>query len=99
MVSKEVNKPKIEQRDATDDEPEGKFWFELNEKMSEAELKVLGPMVTQQTCERYSYFSVKFYCKVKNRKVTTISSTETYPIFMRDCGEFRKIYQPPTRNT
>ena len=94
VISKEVNKPKIEQRDATDDEPEGKFWFELNEKMSEAELKVLGPMVTQQTCERYSYFSVKFYCKVKNRKVTTISSTETYPIFMRDCGEFRKIYQP-----
>lgn len=94
VISKEVNKSKIEQRDATADEPEGKFWYELKEKMTDEELKVLGPMVTQQTCERYSYFSVKFYCKVKNRKVTTISSTDTYPIFMRDCGEFRKIYQP-----
>lgn len=94
VISKEVNKAKIEQRDATVDEPEGKFWYELKEQMTDEELKVLGPMVTRQTCERYSYYSVKFYCKVKNRKVTTISSTDTYPIFMRDCGEFRKIYQP-----
>ena len=94
VISKEVNKAKIEQRAAADDEPEGKFWYELNDKMSPEELKVLGPMVTQETCNRYSYYSVKYYCKVKNRKVTTISSTETYPIFMRDCGSFRKIYQP-----
>ena len=93
-VSAAVNKPKIEQRPAKDDEPEGKFWYELNEKLTDEELAVLGPMVTQKTCDRYNYYSVKYYCKVKNRKVTTISSTETYPIFMHDCGEFRKIYQP-----
>lgn len=93
-ISTTVNKPTITQRDATPDEPEGKFWYELNDKLSEAELGVFGPMVKQETCNRYSYSSVKFYSKVKNRKVTTISSTEDYPIFMRDCGTFRKIYQP-----
>lgn len=93
-VNAAVNKPKIEQRPATDEEPEGKFWYELNENLTEEELKVLGPMVTQKVCDRYNYYSVKYYCKVKNRKVTTISSTDTYPIFMHDCGEFRKIYQP-----
>lgn len=89
-----VNKPVIEQREATPEEKEGAFTYKLKEKFTEFELKVLGPMVKQETCDRYSYFSVESYTKTKDRKTTTISSTETYPIFMRNCVEFRKIYQP-----
>jgi len=89
-----VNKPAIEQREATLEEKEGAFSYKLKEKFSEFELKVLGHMVKQETCDKYSYFSVESYTKTKDRKTTTISSTETYPIFMRNCGEFRKIYQP-----
>ncbi len=88
------NLPKRETVDAGPDEPEGAFEYELNEKLTEYELNVLGPMVTAEVCHRYSYYSVKWYSTVKNRKKTTVSSTETYPIFMRECGEFRKIYQP-----
>ena len=62
--------------------------------MSEFELSVLGPMVKEETAKKYNYFSVKQYSITKNRKTTTIKSTPTYPIFMRDCGDFRKIYQP-----
>ncbi len=93
-INAQVNKAKIERRDATPEEKEGDFQFELNEKMSKEELKVLGPKVTQEVCDRYNYHSVKWYTIVKDRKVTTVSSTENYPIFMRDCGEFKKIYQP-----
>ena len=93
-LNKSINRPIIEKRPATSDEPEGKFWYELNEKMSDFELRVMGPLVTQNACNRYSYYSVKSYHKVKNRQVTTISSTDHYPIFLRDCGGFCKIYQP-----
>lgn len=93
-ISAAVNKADISSRDARDDEKEGDFNFEMNDVMSEGELKVLGPMVTQQTVDRYHYYSLKWYSTVKNRKVTTVASNENYPIFMRDCGDFKKIYQP-----
>jgi hypothetical protein len=90
----ESNKAEVNARPALDDEPEGDFKFELNETLSDFELSVLGPMVKQETCKKYSYFSVKHYVTTKNRKTTTVKSTPTYPIFLRDCGEFQKIYQP-----
>ncbi|PKP20731.1 MAG: hypothetical protein CVU04_03235 [Bacteroidetes bacterium HGW-Bacteroidetes-20] len=100
------NKPEIIVVDATEDEKEGDFTFEFREKFTPFELSVLGPCVTQQTVDRYMYYSVVWYAKVKNRKKTIIRSTETYPIFMRECkydkvdGDvkitktFRKLYQP-----
>ena len=90
----EINKPDIRYHDATPEEEEGGRTFELNEALSEAELKVLGPRVTADVCQKYSYFSVKSYTITKNRKTTTVSSNENYPIFLRDCGGFKKIYQP-----
>ncbi len=93
-LSKSINRPIVEKRPATDKEHEGQFTFELNPKMTSEELAVLGPMVTQEACDKYGYFSVKWYSRVRNRVVVTLKSTENYPIFMRDCGSFRKIYQP-----
>ena len=94
VISREANKPKIERRDATTDEKDGDFDFSIREKMTESELAVLGPKVTQKVCDRYDYYALEWYRTVKDRKVTTVYSTDTYPIYMHDCGEFRKIYQP-----
>ena len=94
IISKEANKAKIEQRDATADEKDGDFSFSIREEITAEELAVLGPKVTKEVCARYNYYALEWYRTVKDRKVTTISSTPTYPIFMHDCGEFRKIYQP-----
>ena len=90
----ELNKAKVEYREATDDETEGKFDYELNEKLSEFELSVLGPMVNQKVCDKYKFYSVKEYRKTKNRKTTIVKATETYPIFIWIEAGFKKIFQP-----
>jgi len=94
----EKNEAEITKRPATEAEKEGDFTFELNENFSEYELSVLGPMVTEEICARYKYYSVKSYSKIKNRQAIIISSTPNYPIFMRDCGTFKKVYQPLNYN-
>ena len=100
-----VNKPHIEKRPATQDQEEGKKYFEFNEKFTSSELKLLGPNVTQATCDALHWYSVKWVCDIKNREATYKFSNENYPIFMREClvsaadGEavekkFYKIYEP-----
>ena len=93
-INSSVNKPVKEFRDAAADEPEGEKKYELNEKLTKEELALLGPFVTQEVCDRYNYYSVKWYSTVKNRKVMTVHSTENYPIFLHDCGSFKKVYKP-----
>ena len=93
-LSAAINKPDIRKRPAEPEEEEGAVTFELNETISEAELRVLGPKVTAETCKKYSYFSVKSQTRIKNREAIILSSNENYPIFLRDCGTFKKIYQP-----
>lgn len=46
-LDRSVNRPEIRQREARADEKDGTRSFELNEKFTDAELKVLGPKVTQ----------------------------------------------------
>lgn len=100
-----VNRPEIRQRDANTDEKDGTRSFELNEKFTDFELKVLGPKVTQETVDALHWHSVKWITNVKNRKVTVKYSNEHYPIFMRECvireahgdepeEKFYKVYEP-----
>lgn len=93
-INADINKPVIEKRDATPEEKEGAFDFKLREKMTAGELALLGPLVTQEVCDKYSYYALEWFCTTNNRKTTTIRATENYPIFMHDCGSFKKIYQP-----
>ncbi|MBR6202969.1 MAG: hypothetical protein IKQ62_08190, partial [Bacteroidaceae bacterium] len=65
-----VNKPHIEKRPATQDQEEGKKYFEFNEKFTSSELKLLGPNVTQATCDALHWYSVKWVCDIKNREAT-----------------------------
>lgn len=53
------------------------------------ELEVLGPLVTQEVCQKYGLYSLKSYSWLKSDELTqkefcdvfTVTSTETYPIF------------------
>jgi hypothetical protein len=90
----EINKPDIEQRKATEADTEGNFLFELNDGPTDSELKIFGPRVKAEHLIKYKYYSVKWYSVCKNRMVTIIKSNENYPIFLRDCGTFKKVYQP-----
>lgn len=93
-LNAQINKAEWKERDAKPEEKEGDFKYEVKEEMSEEELKVLGPMVKKETVKKYNYYSLAWYEIVKNRKVKRVISNENYPIFMHDCGEFKKIYSP-----
>lgn len=100
-----INKPDIRQRAARQDEQDGTRNFELNEKLTEDELKVLGPRVTQRDVDDLHWHSVKWITNVKDRNVTVKYSNEHYPIFIRECliapadgdkpeEKFCKVYEP-----
>ena len=104
-LNRSLNKPDIRQRDAQADEKDGTRRWELKDKFTERELKVLGPRVTQADVEALHWYSVKWISNVKDRKTTIKYSTDNYPIFMRECvveeatptqpeKKFYKVYEP-----
>lgn len=99
-LSATINKAEIRKRPATDDEKEGSFVFEERDKFTEKELEVWGPNVKQEHLDALNYVSLISYSVTRKDKesgqlqTTTVTATETYPIFMRKCGDFNKIYQP-----
>ncbi len=102
-LNAEINKPKITSRAAKAGEKDGDFSYKAKKEPSEADLKVLGPFVKKETCARYNYYAIESYTVTKTddagkRKTTTFESTDTYPIFLHDCGEFCKIYKPNEPN-
>ncbi|MDR0714796.1 MAG: hypothetical protein LBF89_11160 [Bacteroidales bacterium] len=105
---REANCAEMRRRKAEEGEKEGDFHFEARE-FTERELKLLGPLVKAETCKKYGYLSLAWYSRTKKddktgELVTTVTlSTDTYPIFMRECPytgsdgkrqSFRKIYHP-----
>ena len=104
-LDRSVNRPEIRQREARADEKDGSRSFELNERFTDAELKALGPRVTQADVDALHWHSVKWITNVKDRRVTVKHSTDHYPIFMRECvineavgdqpeEKFYKVYEP-----
>ena len=98
-LQRDVNKPEWSERAATAEEAEGAQFYELNEGFTDEELKVLGPLVKREHVESLHWYSVKWWAKVKDRKVKIKHSTATYPIFMRECVvedgvRFFKLYEP-----
>ncbi|OJU36235.1 MAG: hypothetical protein BGN96_04570 [Bacteroidales bacterium 45-6] len=103
VISPEKNKPDIRQSPATEEEPDGYFYYEANDKISDKDLLLLGPNVKQEHCDLLGYESIKFYKLTKKRQTTTVYATENYPMFIRTCKYkdekknekfFYKIYQP-----
>lgn len=104
-LKRSVNKPEIRKRPARADEAEGSRFFELEESFTESQLKVLGPRVEQRHVDALHWHVVKCISFVKNREVIEKYTTETYPIFIRECiiedskdpekvKKFFKIYEP-----
>lgn len=98
-LKESVNKPKISQREATDKDKVGEVKYKAR-PLTEAELQIMGPVVKQETMEKYQYYALEWYSTVKYNEdkkktmVTTYTATEDYPIFIHDCGTFQKIYKP-----
>ena len=102
-ISKERNKPKMYVREPKQGEKEGVMSFETKE-FSDGELKVLGPHVNKDHVESLGWLSLKWRASVDSeRKCHVKESTDTYPIFARECywkdndgneRVFYKIYEP-----
>ncbi|WP_304137357.1 primase-helicase family protein [Mesonia mobilis] len=79
-------------------------FIDHNEKITEAEFKVLGPLVSEKEAEIFNLRSAKRIIKVveyKNhpkhgtcKKQLITEATPDYPIFFYDYGKWQKIYQP-----
>ena len=85
-INADINKPRFDKKQPADpDMIEGQWYYELNERFTEEELKVMGPMVTQDDVNALHWHSVKWVGQCKDRMITKKWSTPTYPIFMREC--------------
>ncbi len=93
-ISAEINKPKVTSRKATAEEKNGDFTYKVKITPSDNDLKVFGHFVKATTLEKYHYYALESYSITKDGKTTTFASTDNYPIFLHDCGDFQKIYKP-----
>ena len=93
-IKSELNKPDFDKRPAAPEEKESDYIFNVKEKITETELKILGPKVNADICDRYHVFALNSFTYIKNREALITSSNERYPIFMFDYGDWKKIYQP-----
>ena len=104
-LNRSVNKPRIVRRPAKDDEREGERVFALLPSIPDEHLKILGPKVTREDTDALHWYEAEYVGFVKNREAVLKYSTDTYPIFMRECviedektdretGRFFKIYEP-----
>lgn len=109
----ELLKPEFRTREADPEEEDGIWTFDVKD-LTEKELKVIfsekvweyaiqvskgkAEEHLRKICAKYYFRSLASYTVVKDRKATTILSTDTYPIFMFEVklGDklIKKIYQP-----
>lgn len=88
-------KPTISKRPKTTNETPGTYSFEYNTEISDSDLKIIGPEVTNAHAKRFKLKSVKKMSYVtKSNEVVVTESTDDYPIFVYDFGDWQKIYQP-----
>lgn len=79
---------------------EGDFAYEAKPEPSKEDLRVWGAFVTADVLEDYNYYSLVRYSIVFKKKDTgrltrkMVYSSEDFPIFMHDCGSFKKVYCP-----
>ncbi len=105
-ISISVNKPDIRKRAANPEENEGEKFFQLRDSFTPEECRIMGPLVKPEDLTRYGWHVADWVAYVKNREVTTKHSTDTYPIFVRQCPiepnpedpsqvlSFYKVYEP-----
>jgi hypothetical protein len=87
-------RPNFTKRPKTAEEVAGSYLFDIKENFTAAELLVIGPEVTEHVANRFHLYALNSYSYVNEIEVTTTESTEEYPIFIYDFGDWQKIYQP-----
>lgn len=102
-LSPDKNFARVVERAANEDELEGQWYYEIRE-FTDRELKILGPMVTRDVCERLHWHALEWLGKVKDRRIKEFHSNESFPIFLRECfidkpeagkpDRFYKVYRP-----
>ncbi len=102
-LSADKNFARVVERAARDDEQEGQWYYEIRE-FTDRELKILGPGVTHDTCEQLHWHALEWLGKVKDRRIKEFHSSDTFPIFLRECfvehpeegrpDRFYKVYRP-----
>ncbi|MDE5785687.1 MAG: hypothetical protein K2H98_04055, partial [Duncaniella sp.] len=102
-LNRQVNKPDIRKVPAEADQQERSCFWEFADEFSKYQCEIMGPRVTADTLQSLHWYPVKFIAHVKDREVIYKYSTETYPIFMRECwfensegkrDRFYKVYEP-----
>lgn len=104
-IDAKKNIPRIDKRPALPEEKDGTRTWSVKEKATAAELAVMGRNVSQETLTALGYKSLNWITKTKDGQTTIKYSTDTYPIFLRECiikdadgnspaEKFYKIYEP-----
>ena len=102
-LTRAINKPDIRQEPAPADMPDGHEFWELLDDFTDDMCRVMGPKVTREHLRALHWLPVKFFARVKDRKITYRYSNERFPIFMRECwftgkdgkpDRFYKLYEP-----
>lgn len=92
-MEKIKNASKIEWREATKNEKEGDFTYQIKE-ITDEELAAIGPNATREALARYNCTAVSWYRRVHNGKTTTVHSSDEYPIFVMENENRKTVYQP-----
>lgn len=103
ILTAEIRKLKPTEVDYLEEFDENGFYFRFNTELTESELDILGPLVTNEICKRYRLFSVQFYAKKKETEIVQMASTEHYPIFAfvnrtPEGKEWIKVLQPKSQD-
>ena len=104
-VDAKKNLPRIEKRPALPDEENGTRKWSVKEKVTTAELSIMGRTVKQETLAALGWSALNWITSTKDGQTTIKYSTENYPIFIRECTikdaddnspaeKFYKIYEP-----
>ena len=104
-VDAKRNFPRIEKRTALPEEKNGSRKWDAKKNASDADLKVMGRTVKQETLDALGWKALNWIASTKDGQTTIKHSTENYPIFIRECtvkdaddkgpaGKFYKIYEP-----
>lgn len=87
-------------REVEQTDKKGEYTFVFKSHPSAEDLAAIGRYVTAELLEDFNMKAVESYSlcsysdKYKRDIVHTFKSTPEYPIFVLDCGKFKKIYKP-----
>jgi hypothetical protein len=90
----QVFTPVITKRPLKKTEKPGEYYFEWNDKLTEEQLKIIGPRVNEEHCKDYKLRNCKSFTYCKENEAVVTTATEEYPILVFDFDTWQKIYQP-----